>query len=241
MEKRISLITVYNNEKLVLEMQQSAAAQQGVTLDCVMLDNRCRQYKSAAEALNAGARLAVGDVLVFLHQDIEFLSDGALEFIYDYAQSNKNVVFGAAGVKKREGSSSESLLLSSMCAGPDKARYDCLDGPTDAFTLDECLIACHRSCMEKIVFDEDICDGWHLYGADLCLQAQALAGLSVQVIPIDCWHKSNGYADKAYFECQNRLAKKYSKYYKIINTTNGYAYTNPIKRFLQNAYRRLKY
>ncbi len=241
MTKLVSLITVYNNERLVEEMKASASLQTGVEIDFVMLDNRSRRYKSASEALNDGVSKAKGDVFVFLHQDIEFLSSGTLEYIYDYAVSNKEVIFGAAGVKQRTTSNSETLLLSAMYAGPDKHKYDLISEPCDAFTLDECLIACHSSCMNKLRFDEKICDGWHLYGADLCLQALAYAGFKVQAVPLDCWHKSNGCADKAYFECQSRLAKKYRSYYKIINTTNGYSYTSPIKRALQNLYRKIRY
>ncbi len=241
MLKTISLITVYNNEKLVNEMKSSAAAQEGVDIEYIMLDNRGNKYKSAAEALNAGVDMAKGEVLVFLHQDIELVSASTLEYIYDYAVKNKNTVFGAAGVTQRMAPSSEVSILSSMYAGPDRRKYSPMDEPKDAFTLDECLIACHSSCMEKLRFDEEICDGWHLYGADLCLQALAFANFSVQVVPLDCWHKSNGCADKSYFMCQSRLAKKYRKYFKIINTTNGYSYTSGFKRVIQNLYRKIRY
>lgn len=241
MSKTVSLITVYNNEQLVEEMKSSAALQEGVDIEYIMLDNRGRKYKSAAEALNAGVDMAKGEVLVFLHQDIEFVSANTLEYIYDYATANKNAVFGAAGVTQRTAPDSEVFILSSMYAGPDKQKYSDMNESKTAFTLDECLIACHSSCMEKLRFDEEICDGWHLYGADLCLQALAFANFSVQVVPLDCWHKSNGCADKSYFMCQSRLAKKYRKYFKIINTTNGYSYTNPLKRTIQNLYRKIRY
>lgn len=83
MDKRISLITVYNNEKLVREMTDSAAVQQGVSVEYILLDNRGRKFESAAAALNEGIEKSTGEVLVFLHQDIEFLSEGVLEDIYD--------------------------------------------------------------------------------------------------------------------------------------------------------------
>ena len=54
-------------------------------------------------------------------------------------------------------------------------------------------------------FDEVICDGWHLYGADLCLQANLVSGMSVMVVPMNIWHKSNGNADKSYFITQNKI------------------------------------
>ncbi len=239
--KKISLITVYNNKKLLDEMLLSVKGQKDVDVDCVMIDNRQKAFGSAAAALNYGAEKAEGDVLVFLHQDIEFLSDAALEQIYDFAVENKNVIFGAAGVKSRKEDTS-GKVFTSMYAGENKVKNTSLDKATECFTLDECLIACHRDCMKNIAFDEKTCDGWHLYGADLCLQAGLDSNLRVMVIPMDyVWHKSNGNADRSYHKTQSELARKYKGKYDIINTTNGFQYTNGFKRFVANIYRKLRY
>ena len=240
--KKISLITVYNNQKLLDEMLSSARKQANVDIDYVMIDNRKNIFSSAAAALNYGTAKAKGEVLVYLHQDIEFLSNNALETIYDYAIENKKTIFGAAGVKRRNNKADDSQILASFFAGSDKNPYKTLDGPNDCFSLDECLIACHRDCMKDLSFDDEVCDGWHLYGADLCLQAGIVPDLNVKVIPMPyVWHKSNGNADKSYHDTQDRLAKKYKGKYKIINTTNGFQYTNAYKRTLINVYRKLRY
>ena len=127
-------------------------------------------------------------------------------------------------------------------AGEDKAKNNTLSEPAACFTLDECLIACHRDCMKELAFDDTVCDGWHLYGADLCLQAGLKPDLKVMVIPMDyVWHKSNGNADKSYRDTQDKLAKKYKGKYKIINTTNGFQYTGAFKRTLMNIYRKIRY
>lgn len=210
---RISLITVYNNENLLNEMIESAKIQQNVDIEYILIDNRKHQYSSAARALNYGADKATGDVLVFLHQDIEFESKDALQQIYDFAICNKTIVFGAGGVKPR--SRKEKIkILSAMWEGVDrngvewKSKYNTLTKPEKCFTLDECLIACHRNCMKYLRFDEDVCDGWHLYGADLCLQAGLLDNLEVMVVPMDyVWHKSKGKVDKSYLNTQIKLAK----------------------------------
>ena len=216
--------------------------QDGVTIDRVFLDNRNNDYHSAAFALNIGAQKAKGEVFVFLHQDIEFLDPTVLKKIYNFSMANPNTVFGAAGVMSRNKRDYKNILLSSMYSGLYRTKnYGLNDDPKECFTLDECLIACHRSVFEKIRFDEKTCDGWHLYGADLCLQAQTIEGLNVMAVPMDIWHKSNGNADKAYFKTQNRVAIKYRKFFKVINTTNGYQYTNTIKRIILNIYRIIRY
>ena len=240
--KRISLITVYNNQELLDSMIASSKSQTNVVIDYVMIDNRNHRYSSAAAALNYGVTQAVGDVLVFLHQDVEFLSESLLERIYDFALANKNVIFGAAGVKRKYKQSNHNDMISSMYHGLDKDKYNSIDKPTDVFSLDECLFAFHRECSHDISFDEKVCDGWHLYAVDLCLQAQLIPRLSVMVIPMDdVWHKSNGNADKSYYDTQNRLAKKYKGDYKIINSTNGFQYTNAFMRCLLNLYIRIRY
>jgi hypothetical protein len=237
--KEISLITVYNNEKLLNEMMASVKKQNNVAIDLVMINNINGKFTSAAKALNYGVTKARSDVYVFLHQDIEFLDENVLNQIYDYAVKNKNIVFGSAGVQDKNIYKSPKVL-SDMC-GENGEKYGTIIKPTRAFTLDECLIACHKNCFDTIKFDENICNGWHLYGADLCLQAQVDDNLDVVALPMNVWHKSNGNADKAYFKTQNKLGAKYRKYFKIINTTNGYVYTNIFKRILQNIYRKIKY
>lgn len=239
--KMISLITVYNHQALLDEMIASAKIQINVDVDFVMIDNRKGSFKSAASALNYGMSKAKGEVLVFLHQDIEFLSESVLSRIYDFAIEHKSVLFGAAGVKSKEEDKGGSILTS-MYTGPDKVKNTTLSKPTGCFTLDECLIACHKNCVSRLTFDEKVCDGWHLYGADLCLQAQLIADLSVMVVPMDdVWHKSNGNADKSYMQTQCFLAKKYKDHFKVINTTNGFQYTNPLKRIALNIYRKIRY
>lgn len=244
--KKISLITVYNNLTLLNEMIDSAKKQLNVDVEYILIDNREHQFLSAASALNHGANQATGDVLVFLHQDIEFETNYALKKIYDFANENKSVIFGASGVKRYTGKN-KIHIYSAMWEGVDKngvewkSKYNTLDEPIKCFTLDECLIACHRNCMKYVRFDDIVCDGWHLYAADLCLQAGLIDGLDVMVIPMDyVWHKSRGTADETYLYAQNKLAKKYKGKYRIINTTNGYQFTNPFLRSMLNAYRNLR-
>lgn len=237
--KKISLITVYNNHILMEKMINSAQTQKNVEIDYVMIDNTARQFSSAAGALNYGLSKSTGEVVVFLHQDMEFLNPMVLDNIYNYIIAHKDTIIGSAGVKQKKNSSDKTPILSSM--KNEYGRYDTLKAPEKVFTLDECLIACHRNCMEKISFDEKICDGWHLYAADLCIQAQAFEKMSVYAVPMDVWHKSSGCADKAYYTTQKKLAAKYKKYFKIINTTNGWVYTSPIKCMLHSVYRRIRY
>lgn len=238
--KKISLITVYNKIELVNNMIATSKFQENVDIDYVMIDNCAGEFSSAASALNYGVLKAKADVLVFLHQDVEFLGTDVLEKIYDFACKNKNIIFGAAGVQDKDTNKCPQIL-SSMAEGDDYRKYNTLEKPQKVFTLDECLIVCHKDCMKKVKFDEKICDGWHLYGADLCLQAIIDKELDVMVLPMDICHKSHGNADDSYFKTQKKVGRKYKKFFKYINTTNGYVYTNTFMQIIQSLYRNIRY
>lgn len=237
--KKLSLVTVYNDRNKLEEMLNSAKKQIDVDIQYILINNDKNQFSSASKALNYGISKITGDVVIFLHQDIEFLDESVLEKAYDFAIKNPYTVFGAAGIEDKNKVHSPKSL--SNMKGAYNTRIGELSKPTKAFTLDECLIGCNVCCLKDLKFDEKICDGWHLYGADFCLQAQISEKYDVVALPMNVYHKSNGNADKSYFVTQNKLGRKYKKYFKYINTTNGYVYTNKLMQILQNAYRKVRY
>src|SRR5574344_765470 len=89
--------------------------------------------------------------------------------------------------------------------------------PMSVFTLDDCLFATTQQVLKQISFATVLCNGWHLYGVDLCMQAH-LKNIDVMVLPMSLWHKSAGNIDSSYFDCMKILSKKYEKNFKVINT-----------------------
>lgn len=236
--KKISLITVYNNASELADMTESAKNQKNVDVEFISLDNTNGDFSSAAKALNYGAMQANGDVLVFLHQDIVFCSDYVLEYVYNFLSVHEECLCGAAGVENDF--KNRRLTLSSMYQGDMDNRYDTIDSPREVFSLDECFMACKKSLFSKIKYDEKLCDGWHLYGVDLCLQAK-VKGIKSFVLPLDILHKSIGNVDDSFAVALNKLAVKYRKNFSFICTTCSFIYTNPIKRALLNLIRKLKH
>ena len=57
--KKISLITVFNNQAVLDEMIVSVRKQVDVDVNYVMIDNRTGLFKSAASALNYGISKAI--------------------------------------------------------------------------------------------------------------------------------------------------------------------------------------
>lgn len=81
---------------------------------------------------------------------------------------------------------------------------------------------------------------WHFYVVDLCLQCH-LKGIGVKVFDSDLIHLSNGTIDENFKYYEEKVARKYSGIYPIINYCCGSVYTNLIIFYIQNIYRRIKY
>ena len=110
----------------------------------------------------------------------------------------------------------------------------------EVFTLDECLIAGNREVFRNLRFDEEVCDGWHLYAVDLSLQCQ-VKHIPVMVYGANIVHLSGGTQDESFYTCERKLVKKYRKEFPLISYTCGWAYTNPLKYFILRIYRRIRF
>ena len=85
-------------------------------------------------------------------------------------------------------------------------------------TLDECFFGGRTSYFKENPFNEDICDDWHLYCVESCLNTRAI-GNKVYVCGLHLIHYSSGTLSYKYSEDFHRLAKKYHKYFDRICTT----------------------
>ncbi len=196
----ISVICCYNNEEQFKTFSDNLK-KQNVLYELIPIDNRKHIFKSAAAALNYGAERASGDILVFSHQDILFLSKESLELLTEPIINNlqQEVISGAFGVFLEDGLT--------------KGTKD----HSVAKSVDECLFAMSRRTWEKNPFDEQICDGWHLYAVELCYRIRQQGG---KVIGVNCCveHLSEGNIDSVYMMVFRKLIKKYSDFEYIITT-----------------------
>lgn len=240
-KQNIAIITVFNNAELVEQMMKTVAESAG-TLSCnfYAIDNTGNaRFNSAAAAYNSILDVAPDEeVLVFCHQDILFLRN-SIQTIYDLCINNINTLFGSAGVKN---DGKDKRIISSMAEVQEGNNFKTLQKQTtmEVFTLDECLICGNRVLFETMRFDEQVCDGWHLYAAELCMQCH-VQGIEVKVFDADIVHLSRGSVDSYFFACERRLVKKYRKCFPVISYSCGWTYTNPLLYNLLLVYRRLRY
>jgi hypothetical protein len=169
-----------------------------------------RNARSAAEGLNLGVKRAAGDLIVCVHQDV-FLPDGWDEQLvrrFEVAEQEFGLI-GVAGVYGVGPAIRHEHALAAQRIGRVVDRGRWLDEgvplPGPAATLDELLLVVPRGT--PLAFDPAL--GFHLYGADLCLQADE-RGLAVVTLDAPCQHNSRNIGlPKEFFENAEVFARKW--------------------------------
>lgn len=212
-----SVVCVYNNPKILNKYLLPNLELQENSYQLILLDNTQHQYKSAAEALNQGAKQATNEYIMFVHQDMDLSSSSWLREVEEVIESLPEV--GVVGVVGTRGQGNPSNMQHGQPPKPAGTRQ--LDHPERVETVDECLAITPRELFEKFQFDPEVCSGWHFYMADYCLTLKK-KGYQNYVIPQYCYHRSEGTPfTPDYYATLRKLIKKHRDKYKRINTTTG--------------------
>ncbi|HML05509.1 MAG TPA: glycosyltransferase [Methanobacterium sp.] len=216
----ISIICVYNDKEILDNFLLKSLKSQSANHQIILMDNTNGQFKSAAEALNKGAKKANGDYLMFVHQDIDLKSIEWLKDTEIMLNSIDNLgITGVAGASPWD----EDNMISNIQQGipPQNISKNKIESPELVQTVDECLFIIPTSVFKTLKFDEKVSNDWHLYAVDYCLSVKS-KGYDVYVFPADIYHRSPGYSiSENYFTTLKKLLKKHEKNYKVIFTTMG--------------------
>lgn len=198
----ISLVTCVNDFQRYDSCVRSSFQEEQRTgkAELIPVDNASNSL-SAPAALNQGRKKAMGKIIVFCHQDVIFPQkwiEKLFEQISIVEKTHKKWgVLGTFGVAKN-----------GMFAGhiiDPSGHFYCLPLPAEVQSLDEhCLIIKRDS---GLCFDENL-GGFHMYGADICVQALA-KGLSNFAIDAPVQHLSSGKVDGNFVEATDRLYLKW--------------------------------
>jgi hypothetical protein len=173
-----------------------------------------RNAPSAAAGLNAGIARASHDLVVCLHQDV-FLPAGWDRLATNqYRLAEREVgpigvagVYGVGAVRPYPGSTNAFAAERIGCV-VDRGRT-LSEGPAlpaPVATLDELVLIVRRDT--PLRFDPEL--GFHLYGADLCLQAREL-GMVVVALGAPCHHRSRSIGlPGAFFGSAEAFARKWA-------------------------------
>lgn len=169
-----------------------------------------RSCESAADGLNLGVRQAKPGWLACIHQDV-YLPAGWDRKLLDQLQAAERQFgpIGVAGVYGVGPAIRQNGALGAERIGwvVDRGRvlHERPKLPARVATLDELLLVVPKDT--PLRFDPDL--GFHLYGADLCLQA-AERGLAVVVIEAPCYHNSRNIGlPEAFFKSAEVFARKW--------------------------------
>lgn len=231
----ISIICVYNNEEILNNYLLKGLKSQTVKYELILLDNTQGRFKSASEALNIGGNKAVGDYIMFVHQDILLDSNSCLEKFERGLKHLRNLgIAGIAGTIEKK-NYKEEYIFTNITHGTPPVRVTSkkFRNPIKAQTLDECLIVIPRRIFNQHQFDEIICDHWHLYVVDYCLSIKGY-GFNSYILPINSIHHRSapGYSEEFYITLERTL-KKHKKKYKHIYATMGRFSTSFFLKILQ--------
>ena len=178
-----------------------------------------RDARSLAEAYNRAADQSSGDIVIFSHDDIEFL-DPASWFARLKAHLEVFDVVGLAGTTKLiapawaragppytfghvgelDGRNTPYRVL--ICAVPTRAvpRIQALDG---------LFFAVRREVLDRVRFDADTFDGFHCYDIDFTFSAY-LAGFALAVAcDLPVLHFSQGSFDQKWEHYAKRFLEKH--------------------------------
>lgn len=171
-------------------------------VELVSIDNTSNT-SSIPVALNRGRKTANGNIVVFCHQDVIFPLNWLVRLLEQIAIIEENHsnwgVLGTFGIAKNG-------MLAGHIIDP-RGHFHCLPLPAEVQSLDEhCLIIRNDS---ELFFDEESCQ-FHLYGADMCIQAMA-KGLTNFAIDACVQHLSSGKIDAGLDQDAAVLYQKWKK------------------------------
>lgn len=228
-----SIICVYNDSKSLNNHLLKGLKNQTVDFEKILIDNTDGKFSSSAEALNYGASCALGDYLIFIHQDVELESNSWLEEVHNILDTLPNLgIAGIAGVVSEGETVTDKYRNIIKHEIPPKQWGNKIIKPELVETLDECLLIVPKNVFNKLTFDEVTCFGWHLYGVDYCLSTHEL-GFNVFVLPYSIYHcsyhqystldiifKLKHHPD-GYYPILHNVLKKHKNSFDIIHTTCG--------------------
>lgn len=213
----ISILCVYNNDEIMNDFSSNLGNQKlNGEYQLIPINNKGNVWHSIREAYNSHLDKIKYDMVVFIHQDIRFMNESALQNLLDEIEKISDFgIIGIAGCK----SGKQWKLLSSITHGLDhKNAGETVQEAIEVQTVDECCFVMHTNDIQRTGFSE--IDGWHMYAVEQCLW-MAGGGKENYVIPAEnIWHMSNGQSlDPSYMITLEQVLSKYCKDIIYLNTT----------------------
>jgi len=230
-----SICTLVNNKQEYEEMMASfvEAGFSLSTCEFLYVDNSGKNQFDAYAGLNIMLQRARGKYVILCHQDILLNVDKRDKLEQRIAQLDTlDAKWAVAG---NAGAAGPNYIVYKV-AYPDGTIENKGKFPLKAQSLDEHFILVKN--IAGLSFSNDL-SGFHLYGADICLQAAA-KGYNSYVIDFQVWHKSRGNPDKSFHQCKENLIRKYNRLFRArwvqTTTTSFYLSGSSVVKLNKNPF-----
>ena len=227
----ITIICCYSNEKIYNNFLDSLKTQT-CNHELIGIDNTGnKKFSSCSSAYNSVLNQIRTKYVIFSHQDILFNKPDSLAKFLEYLDKiAPHDILGVAGVKFNEVGVFANILHKNKAGEIIFAGDFRLQSPMmECDTLDECFFGGYSEHFRANPFDEKICNNWHLYAVDACLNTKAKSG-HVFICDPEILHLSAGNLSMLFHYEFYRLCGKYSKIFPVINTTCTTSKTDFINR-----------
>jgi hypothetical protein len=220
----ISVVCIFNNKEILDNYLLKSLKTQTVDYELILIDNTKSKFDSTAEAFNKCAKNAKSKYIMFVHQDIDLMEDNWLKNAEDLLDSIQNL--GIAGVAGKLNVKKGIITNIKDGIPPKDAGTTKIKNIMRVQTLDECLFIIPTSIFKMLKFNEELCDDWHLYAVNYCLEIMKL-GFYVYVLPLSLYHRSSGFSiSEKYYQTIKKMLNTHKHDYKWIYTTVGDWNTN---------------
>ena len=237
--KGITFICCYNNTKQLNKMLlKSIEKIPSGNTNLFLIDSKEQNFKSAAEAYNRTLRdkwEEIGDIIIFLHQDIAFDNIDFINHIKEEFTNKPLQIIGFAGITDK------GIVYSNLKYYNTKeyiTRNQLTEDKIEVGSIDECCFATTKQVLKEIGFDEKCCSHWHLYAVDLCYNAKRKNIVSFIISDV-IYHKEDGrdglYTDYHFLKTMWKMVLKYRNDFTTIYAPCYICTTNPFKAFIRLA------
>lgn len=214
---KLSILCIVNDNKIYDDFLDNLAGQTFKDFELITAWNMAGEYSGARIAFNENAADAKGEYLMFIHPDIRFLDENALEdLVSRIGEAEPFGVLGVAGAS--DDGRGDRSILTTIVQGNDQEKVGIsIQTAEEVQTLDECLFIVRNDYFRKHPFPER--EGWHLYCAEYCLDT-IRDGMVNKAVPSRVWHLSAGNSlDEKYMDQLEELIEKEKDHFDMIFTT----------------------
>ena len=179
---------------------------------------RIADARSMCEGYNRGTDAAAGDLFLYCHDDIEFITDGLHRALIDALADfdvaccvGSSVIDGPTWMCHDPTSSQGWIAATDAQSGIYSIGVIGVPNRQSLLAAgDGCFIACRKSVAQSLRWDEVTFDSFHLYDIDFCLRARN-AGFRIGVARgVAINHLSQGSFDVVWQEHARRFLQKHN-------------------------------